>query len=612
MSVDALRSRSDQLEKSLSPVFNQMLNASGLADLLPESVQALFSVLSNPPQPDWDDLMKVTMTLMTRVTSLAFGEEISRPFEYEARARMLTMLMTPDDVSVLRQRRKISDDVFYDRMHRGGYSDVEADYYYQVRKPYPAIPDIISYSRYFDEPTNPKKFAWQHYDINPDEWDMWNWLSYQKLNTEQVSTLSKRRFWTPERCNLEWARLGWQDEERTALLDLQYTIPNAMLLVQGGLMLGGNREDIYADISKADIHPIFVDKYYNAILTKPSTTDIIEYQLRTDPTLNQLEAELKRTGVHPDYFELYKTLAYPIPPIQDIITMAVREAFTPAIAQRFGQYEDLPPAFIEHAQHKGLTREWAERYWAAHWNLPSITQGFEMLHRGIISNDELQLLLRALDVMPFWRNKLIQMSYNPLTRVDVRRMFGLGVLDESGVLKAYKDLGYNDDNAKRMQDFTIRQTRQTLSKFTPTNVISAYTNRLIDSGQARSLLREIVGSDKEVNYILQSADNKREWTEKEERTKAIANLYKKGLRNEAQTIADLHAIGLPTDHITNLIDQWRLKAEADRTATWTSAQTLTFYKKGYITRERAIQELVLLGYNDERIATYILSATTTS
>ncbi|GAI59226.1 unnamed protein product, partial [marine sediment metagenome] len=44
---------------------------------------------------------------------------------------------------------------------------------------------------------------------------------------------------------------------------------------------------------------------------------------------------------------LYKELAYQIPPVADIITMAVREAFTPDIAARFGQYQDFPSELEE-------------------------------------------------------------------------------------------------------------------------------------------------------------------------------------------------------------------------------------------------------------------------
>ena len=81
----------------------------------------------------------------------------------------------------------------------------------------------------------------------------------------------------------------------------------------------------------------------------------------------------------------------------------------------------------------GLPEEQARNYWAAHWELPSAQMGYAMFQRRIIDHETLVMLLKSLDIMPFWRDKLIEMSYNPLTRVDVRRMYGLGVLSEEEV-----------------------------------------------------------------------------------------------------------------------------------------------------------------------------------
>ncbi|KKL22862.1 hypothetical protein LCGC14_2431170, partial [marine sediment metagenome] len=78
-----------------------------------------------------------------------------------------------------------------------------------------------------------------------------------------------------------------------------------------------------------------------------------------------------------------------IPPVPDLISMAVREAFSPEIAERFGQFEDFPEPFARAAAQQGISAEWAQRYWAAHWALPSIQMGFEMVHRGVIGTEDL-------------------------------------------------------------------------------------------------------------------------------------------------------------------------------------------------------------------------------
>ncbi|GAH58877.1 unnamed protein product, partial [marine sediment metagenome] len=46
---------------------------------------------------------------------------------------------------------------------------------------------------------------------------------------------------------------------------------------------------------------------------------------------------------------------------------------------------------------------------------------------------ELDSLFMATDIMPWWREKLKAISYNPLTRVDVRRVFKMGIVSEEQV-----------------------------------------------------------------------------------------------------------------------------------------------------------------------------------
>jgi len=289
--------------------------------------------------------------------------------------------------------------------------------------------------------------------------------------------------------------------------------------------------------------------------------------------------------------------------------MAVREAFTPEIATRFGQYEDFPAPLAEWAGKKGLSKEWAERYWASHWALPSAGQGFDMLHRGIIDVDELKMLLRALDVMPFWRDKLIQVAYRPLTRVDVRRMYKEGVLDEAGVYSAYLDHGYSEKNAEAMTEFTVKYTLSQAAKFSSTDVVSAYAKRMVDRSTAASLLRDLGIKSEDVSYILTRADYKRQWDLTDEKIKGIKNLYKKGVYTENEARDALSKLALPADQINVLFEQWFYEKKGELAPTWTRAETLKFIENKFITAERGITELRRMGYDDEHINVYMRSLT---
>jgi len=607
--VEAKRLRSEQHEKAFSPVIAGYIGALGIPENTPDTLVKFLDHLQNPQDPDWDDLQRMFLGTVSRGVALAGGEQMAKPFEYEAAEKYQNSRIKAETAVTLFMRKKITQDFYDHRMHSDGYADTEAVHLYKSMHPYPSMQELIRYGRYNSDAENPKTFVWSLFDVQAEDWEMWNWLSIQKLSTQQVQEVYRRGGWDKNRAGLELSRLGWPLEEREALLNLAYQLPNAMLLVQGNLLQGVSQPDMIEDIAKAGIHPSYAEKYFDGVLTKPNTQDLIAWQLRLDPSLSGLDDELRRTGVHPQYFDVYKTLAHPIPPINDLITMAVREVFTPAIARRFGQYEGLPAAYVEAAEKKGLTKEWAERYWAAHWTLPSVQQGFGMLHRGIIDQSDLSLLMRALDIMPFWRDKLMQLSYKPLTRVDVRRMHLLGTLDESGVKRAYQDVGYNERNASLMTDFTVRYNRRSLSGFTPRDALSAYINQFIEAGQTTSILRDIGVKSSEIPNMMRLAGYKREWKYKTERIAAIGNLYKKGKYDFSTARSKLNQVGLSSATVKTQLEQWEPSAEAERTATFTNAQTLKMFTMGLIDEARARAELQLLGFDDERRDLLIKSVT---
>lgn len=520
-------------------------------------------------------------------------------------AGALETWLTSGQANLLYRRKKIIPELWDGILASEGYEEVLRNFLYQSQMPYPSIPDLILYSRYHGDPANVWGTIQDFYDIDPIDFPLWEWLSLQRLTTEQKQSLYKRGLLDESSFLYSLSEGGWSEDKRRYIKELAYLIPNAMLLVQGDLVQGVETAKILEHISTADIHPDYAQKYLDAVLTKPASTDLVAFELRDDPTLADLDRKLQKIGIHPDYTDVYKTLAYPIPPIADLVTMAVREAFTPAIAERFGQYEDFPPEFERWAMAKGTSSEWAKRYWAAHWALPSATQGFAMLHRGIINDDELRMLLRALDVMPFWRDKLIKVAYRPLTRVDVRRMYKEGVLDEAGVYRAYLDHGYSEENAKAMTDFTISYVLGQLTRFTSKDIINAYAARIITNAEAGGLLRELGIRSEDVSYILSTADYKREWEMTDNKIAGIRNLYKKKQYDENTARSELLKLDLPTEQVDVLMERWWYEVKDEPVKNWTTAQTLSFIKEGLITATRGRQELKEIGYDTEHINVYM-------
>lgn len=545
---------------------------------------------------------------VSEIADQAVATTLSPPMRevgYAANAKFPNLIMTPDTALNLFRRKRILPAMFESKMKRSGYGDIERQFLQIASAPFPGIPELMRWARYHGSPDNTWGTLFEVYDLDATDYPMWDWLSKARLTTDQVTQLWRRDNIDAAAADYKLQEIGWSIDDVEAVRGLSYVVPNAMLLIQGNLMAEASDGDIFADLGHADIHGEYRRKYLDAVLTKPASTDLIAYHLRQENELRDLNNDLRRIGIHPDYFDIYKTLAMRIPPVADIITMAVREAFSPETARRFGQYEDFPKDFGRYAAQQGLSEDWAKRYWAAHWGLPSVTQGFNMLHRGIIELDDLTLLLKAQDVMPFWREKLVRMAYKPITRVDVRRMYREGVLDETDVFEAYLAIGYSDVNAQRMTEFTVRQTLSTLAKFTTTDVVRAYTERMIDRSEANSLLRMLGVKSQDTTYILSTADYKKAWADTEERIKAIRNLYRRQEYNEDQTRSYLLRLDLPSVQVDNLMNQWWYEKAGDGVTTWSKAETFKFFKAGLINEDRAKQELTTMGYDDEHIKIYM-------
>lgn len=264
-----------------------------------------------------------------------------------------------------------------------------------------------------------------------------------------------------------------------------------------------------------------------------------------------------RAAGYPDgYSDVLEKLAWPVPGIGDQIRFAVREAFDDAYALKYGTDLERPPDLAKYAAKSGLAPEWANRHWRAHWELPSLTLGFEMLHRRVIDADVLNDLMYALDIMPYWRERLTEVSYQPYTRVDVRRMHAEGILDEDEVYEAYLDHGYDPERAKHMTEFTVRYNTTDEREATKTEVLRWAREMIIDDATAADLLRGLGYPEILVDWHMSYLQAQRQAEVRSRRIKLAERRYKKRAADETDTLYALHAAGLDSGEVNYLMELW--------------------------------------------------------
>ncbi len=297
---------------------------------------------------------------------------------------------------------------------------------------------------------------------------------------------------------------------------------------------------------------------------------------------------------------------FPAPP--DLVRFAVREVYTPDILAKFGAMEDLPEKYLQEASKAGLTKEHASNYWAAHWELPSAQMGFQMLHRRIINEDTLKMLLRSLDVMPFWRDGLIKLSYNPLTRVDVRRMYRLGVLDEDQVSSAYLDRGYSPENAQLMTEFTVAFEADELTGITRASVMSSHKKGLITDDQLKTYLKGFGYQPPVVDFWFSIASYEKEMQAIEIVVDEIKNRYLSGMLTLAQARNELIKYDLPSSYISQTMGELEIK-KSQKIKVPSRSDLETWLKLNLINDVEYSLRMTQLGYIRRDIEKYLAEIT---
>ena len=374
-------------------------------------------------------------------------------------------------------------------------------------------------------------------------------------------------------------------------------------------------------------------------------TELITLYRRGELTIEGLKLRAFAVGWDADDVDKWLRITEVIPSAQDIIRYAVREVYTPEIAEAFGQFDELPKV-LEQAEldlkAAGLPVDTFTKEWAAHWLLPSIMQGYEMLHRGVIpalsseaSPVSLERLMVALDIMPAWRDKLTQISYSPYTRVDVRRMHKIGVLDDEAVFTAYADVGFSpfapgdvhetvadafrcetcrhESKAGRMLDFTLlyntdppeeeKTEKDKERDLTKADILNGLRDELITESEGIAALQLLGYDEAEIAYYRSRVDYERDKDELSNMLKYLHDAYVRSVITYEETTDELGRLNLPAKMTEYYLAVWDMERRA-RTNKPTKSELMAFLRKEIIDQEIWHTEMLGLGYSERYIEWY--------
>jgi hypothetical protein len=354
--------------------------------------------------------------------------------------------------------------------------------------------------------------------------------------------------------------------------------------------------------------------------TKATVADVIQLDRRGIIDPEEAKIRLRGLGVlnATDRDFLYKT-SEAMPSVSDIVRFMVRDADDNEVAKRYGTDDALSTKYGAQLQSwakgQGITDEVMKYYWRSHWEIPSNTALFEMLHRlrpnktgeglagGItVSQQDIKDALVVNDVLPFWAERLMQISYKPLTRTDAQRAYFIDALSENELKDSYLDLGYAEDNADRLVRFTnqLKAKRKQTSGGTEKvpAVIKYYKNWLIGSTEATQRLRNSGLSETAAKEALQIASVQRKNDSQIKCIAGVKSQFKRYIIDDIEARRDLTDIGVALENVGPLVNNWKCE-RASKPKELSAGQVCEAYQNNLINDVEYRRRMGAIGYQED-------------
>lgn len=346
--------------------------------------------------------------------------------------------------------------------------------------------------------------------------------------------------------------------------------------------------------------------YIDSIRAKFPLLQIGSLYLRGKLTAKELDDRVRELGMTKgtevdDLKELLKV----IPPPTDLVRFMVRDADDNALAARIGMDDDFQAKFgkqiKEWAEASGVSEEYMAKVWRAHWSIPSPGQLYEMLHRKVkvgtgnpqeITIADVEAALKQQDILPYWVNGLLEVSYNPLTRIDAKRAYQIGTLSRDALKRSYTDLGYNDANAEVLVEFNVRQT---LLTFLRNPLVGQFSKGTLSDSQFDSAMSQQGADQGTIDAARQQATLLASQSRRKACVNALHRRYMLGEMSQTDAMQQLISLEVPANISNEMVAGWACELYS-RGKAISASDLATLYSQGAIDASELVRRLQMVGY----------------
>lgn len=343
----------------------------------------------------------------------------------------------------------------------------------------------------------------------------------------------------------------------------------------------------------------------------------LEYLKRNPSQIDTVKDRLGELGYPDELQSILLELSNNILSVNETVSLATRGAFNDSFAAEWGLDSGLSSVegkmrpLVEKA---GGVWEHIKYFWRTHWTFPSGATLNDLLHHKKLTVDQVKHIMRAQNIPEKLIDSLIDISHTPLSVVQLRRLFNADIIsDISEVEKAYRILGYDEQNAKRLAALadllkkTPKKVHSRQKEVASGDILSAYTDSILTEREAREMLKDLTYTSDEIDFLISHEDYKIQ----RERAQILISAYRKaymaGVYSDNDVAAKLGQLNIPTSYSDTLLEAWQIEKinKAERPS---KSEILSFLHAGIIDEATARAELSHIGYDRKYIQWYIEAA----
>jgi hypothetical protein len=340
----------------------------------------------------------------------------------------------------------------------------------------------------------------------------------------------------------------------------------------------------------------------------------------------------------------WEQLAYFVPGPADLVRFLVRDVFDADVVKQYDYDKDFelkfygkggkdkPGPAAAWALSQGMTEDQFRYFWRSHWQIPSDTALYEMLHRlregraevkawdrahpvwtpdqpvpedgarpSVVTVEDVQRAIEVNDMAPTWVKPLIDISYHPINRTDALQGFQASVFSKEELREAMLDNGYSPTDADRLvkiqEALKEKRLRGETGNYTTREILKYYKEGLITNQLADAALTPMVIDPRTRADYLTLADAEVQTTIKRAQVAKIKRAYYTGWINDQTAKDELAKLQIPQPQFDNMVKLWYTE-KTGRFKEPSAKMIIGWMNARVITPDQAYQRLINLGYVD--------------